>query len=163
VDAKEGDRLYNEYRETVLTVARKLWSMYGPALSGHGIELDDLTQHAELTLLELIPKVDPTNIGLQNYIYKSVEGSLRGRFVQGEIMRFSNQTPTDLTSNLAEPTPKPDKLSDESLFIDIRGFDAAFCELVLQGNKPHEARRLMGWNMAQYRAFKARIGKKLGA
>ena len=55
---EERDRLYAEYRETALTVARKLWGMYGVDLSGHGIELDDLTQHAELSLLELLPKFD---------------------------------------------------------------------------------------------------------
>ena len=159
---KEGSGLYAQYRETALTAARKLWGMYGSALSERGIELDDLTQHAELTLLELLPKLDESNVALPNFIHKSVLGSLCDRFIKGELKRFSNQTPTNLIENCPEPTPKLDKLLDESLLLGIEGLDLAFCELVMQGYKPHEARRLVGWNLAEYREAKQRIAEKMG-
>ena len=160
--AKQRDRLYEEHRKTARHAALRLWGRCGAMLSAAGIEVDDLTQHAELVLLELLPKVDPTNIGLENFIYKSIGGSLRDRFIRGELVRFSNQTPMDLTPNLAEPVLNPPKTLTESLFINMEGLDEIFCSLVLQGHKVGEARRLVGWNLVEYRAFKQRIGKKLG-
>ena len=159
---KKRDRLYTEHRSIAHHAALGLWGAYGAALSAVGIEIDDLTQHAEMILLQLLPKLDPNNAGLPKFIHKSIEGSLRDTFIRGELDRFSNQTPTDQIETWGEITPNSTKLSDESLLFNIEGLDEIFCELVLQGHKPHEARRLVGWNLAEYRRFKKRIGKKLG-
>lgn len=158
----ERDRIYGKYEADAITAARRLWGVYGAVLSKCGIELNDLTQHAELVLLELIPKLELSNPALPNFIYKSVEGRLRDKFIRGELQRFSNQISIESMGNLAETTPKPEKLPDQNLLLYVDGLDLAFCELVLQGHKPHEARQMIGWNMAEYRAAKQRIADKMG-
>jgi len=157
----ERDRIYAKYHETAMSAAKKIWSAYGATLIRHGIELDDLTQHAEMTFLEILPKLDTSNTGLPNFIYKSIEGSIRDRFLRGELERFANQTPAGLLKNYTKPAPNPDNF-DENLILSMEDDDLTFCELVLQGYKPHEARRKLGWNMDEYRAAKKRIAEYMG-
>ena len=152
------DELYTKFAPTAEAAAGRIWSVHREELLAFGVELDDLLQQARLDLLGMIEQsLNSDHAGAANYVFLSISGLLRNKFLNNLDRNHSQLTP-----NLEATLAQPDKNYPKTLTQTLLYYDEMFCGLVLQGHKPYEARRMMGWNLAQYRAFKKRLAKKLG-
>ena len=156
-----ADGLFDRFRPTAAKAAMSLWRGYGRSLVKAGVDLDDVRQEADVRLLELISdRLDPSDKYADWMVYKSVHGHLMNVFVTGELVRFSHESIDQPGVDLGETDDNLTDIQSETLLY-LRGDDRRFALLVVNGHRPLQAKKLMGWSKREFREAVERIAEAL--
>ena len=159
---KERNRIFEAYEGLAEKAAGSVWAGAAKSLSAHGIELDDLRQQAKIDLLEMASSAKDVGGGFPTYVWKTLTGLLKRRFISGGVMRDLDSISPEVLVNMPDSSAKsPCETVYYKWMAEGSPKMQEFCRCILVGGSEAEARRAAGWTKAEAAEALARMRRAL--